>query len=157
MNTLTLYSSTRYRFLRRSQARGSGFTLIEIMVVIVIRGILALIAVPQANVFEQRAEFTELVSAAAPLRTSIEIAIQTRGSADLDALDRGAVAAMGIPATVVAADGVHGSLVANGVITMTLQADDSSLAGITYTLTSHGIVPPVAWVVGGTCVAANFC
>ena len=41
MNTLTLYSSTRYRFLRRSQARGIGFTLIEIMMVI---GILALIA-----------------------------------------------------------------------------------------------------------------
>ena len=52
---------------------------------------------------------------------------------------------MGIPATVVAADGVHGSLVANGVITMTLQADGSSLAGITYTLTSNGIMPPVAW------------
>ena len=157
MNTLTLYSSTRSRFLRRSQARGSGFTLIEIMVVIVIRGILALIAVPQYNVFAQRSECTEFVSAAAPLRTFLEIAIQTRGPADLEALDGGAVAAMGIPAKVVAADGVHGSLVANGVITMTSQADGSSLAGITYTLTSNGIVPPVAWVVGGTCVAANFC
>ncbi|MDA8617111.1 pilin [Gammaproteobacteria bacterium] len=112
---------------------------------------------PQYNVFAQRAEFTELVSAAAPLRTSVEIAIQTRGPADLDALDGGAVAAMGIPATVVAAASVHGSLVANGVITMTWQADGSPLAGITYTLTPNGIVPPVAWVVGGTCVAANFC
>ena len=157
MNTLTLYSPTRYRLIRRSQSSDSGFTLIEIMVVIVIIGILALIAVPQYNVFAQRAEFTELVSAAAPLRTSVEIAIQTRGPADLDALDGGAVAAMGIPATVVAAASVHGSLVANGVITMTWQADGSPLAGITYTLTPNGIVPPVAWVVGGTCVAANFC
>ncbi len=86
-------------------ARQGGFTLIEIMVVIVIIGILALIAVPQYNVFSQRAEFTELVSAASPLRTSVEIAIQTRGPADLEALDGGADAAMGIPATVVAAAG----------------------------------------------------
>ncbi|MDA8672730.1 pilin [Gammaproteobacteria bacterium] len=112
---------------------------------------------PQYNVFAQRAEFTELVSAAAPLRTSVEIAIQTRGPANLAALDGGAVAVMGIPATVVAAAGVHGSVVANGVITMTWQADGSPLAGITYTLTPNGIVPPVTWAVGGTCVTANFC
>ena len=157
MHKLNLYSSTRYRFLGRSQARGSGFTLIEVMVVIVIIGILALIAVPQYNVFAQRAEFTELVSAAAPLRTYVEIAIQTRGPANLAALDGGAVAVMGIPTTVVAAAGVHGSVVANGVITMTWQADGSPLAGITYTLTPNGIVPQVTWAVGGTCVAANFC
>jgi len=157
MNLQTIQLPSTARCLRQMQTRKGGFTLIEIMVVIVIIGILALIAVPQYNVFSQRAEFTELVSAASPLRTSVEIAIQTRGPADLDALDGGADAAMGIPATVVAAAATHGSQVANGVITMTWRTDTSPLAGITYTLTPNGIVPPVVWTVGGTCVAANFC
>ena len=64
---------------------------------------------------------------------------------------------LAIPATVVSAAGGHGSLVANDVMTMTWQADGSPLAGITSTLTPNDIVPPVAWVVGGTCVATNFC
>jgi type IV pilus assembly protein PilA len=157
MNMPTFQMPSTARCLCQMRARQGGFTLIEIMVVIVIIGILALIAVPQYNVFSQRAEFIELVSAASPLRTSVEIAIQTRGPADLEALDGGADAAMGIPATVAAAAGVHGSQVANGVIAMTWRADESPLAGITYTLTPNGIVPPVVWTVGGTCVAANFC
>lgn len=89
MNMPTFQMPSTARCLCQMRARQGGFTLIEIMVVIVIIGILALIAVPQYNVFSQRAEFTELVSAASPLRTSVEIAIQTRGPADLEALDGG--------------------------------------------------------------------
>ena len=144
----------------------AGFTLIEVLVAIAIVGILAVIAVPQYLDFTRRATFTELVQAAGPIRQSVEIAVQTRGITALTELDSGAV---GIPAVITASAGTaastgtpavvgnHGSAVVDGVITMTWRDDGTTLDGVTYTLTPSGVVPPIAWTPGGTCVDLNMC
>lgn len=142
--------------IARKLVRGSesGFTLIEVLVAIAIVGILAVIAVPQYLDFTRRATFTELIQAAAPIRQSVELAVQTRGVTDIETLDSGA---LGIPATLAAAVAAHGSTVADGVITMTWRDDGSNLAAVTYTLTPNGVVPPIDWTVGGTCLVQNVC
>lgn len=131
-----------------------GFTLIELMIVVAIIGILAAVALPAYQNYSNRAAFAELVLAVTPLKTAVELAIQTRNPAAIASLD-GAV--MGIPATVAVGAAVHGSAVVNGAITMTWRSDGSALAGTTYSLTAGGIVPPVQWGEGGTCLTNGFC
>lgn len=136
----------------------NGFTLIELMIVVAIIGILAAVALPAYQNYSNRAAFSELVLAVTPLKTATELAIQTRSPAALADLDAGL---LGIPAAVTAAAGVHGSAVANGIITMTWRTTDGSaaetLAGITYTLTAGGVTPPVQWTEGGSCLTNGFC
>lgn len=132
-----------------------GFTLIELMIVVAIIGILAAVALPAYQNYSNRAAFAELVLAISPLKTAVEMAIQTRGPSAIADLDSGA---LGIPAVITAAAGVHGSVVANGAITMTWATDGAAaLAGETYILTAGGITPPVQWTEGGTCLASGLC
>ncbi|HAJ76139.1 MAG TPA: pilus assembly protein TapA [Gammaproteobacteria bacterium] len=135
-----------------------GFTLIELMIVVAIIGILAAVALSAYQNYSNRAAFSELVLAVTPLKTAVELAIQTRSPANTGALE---AAALGIPANVTAGADVHGSSVANGLITMTWRATSGgsaeAMAGVTYTLTAGGITPPVQWTEGGTCLANGFC
>jgi len=131
-----------------------GFTLIELMIVVAIIGILAAVALPAYQNYSNRAAFAELVLAVTPIKTAVELAIQTRGPTALTDL---APSVMGIPANVSAALAVHGSAVAAGVITMTWRADSTDLAAVTYSLTPDGVSPPVQWTEGGTCLTSGFC
>ena len=131
-----------------------GFTLIELMIVVAIIGILAAVALPAYQTYSDRAKFAEAVLAATPLKSAIEVAIQTKSPADINAID-GAV--LGIPADVTVSTTAHGSSVLNGVITITWMDDGSSLDGITYTLTAGGVAAPVVWTQGGTCLTNGFC
>ena len=132
-----------------------GFTLIELMIVVAIIGILAAVALPAYQNYSNRAAFSELVLAVTPRKTAVELAIQTRNPAALASLVGGV---MGIPADVTAAAGIHGAAVVAGGITMTWEVDTSSaLNTITYSLTAQGIVPPVQWVEGGSCLTSGFC
>lgn len=132
----------------------NGFTLIELMIVVAIIGILAAVALPAYQNYSNRAAFSELVLAVTPLKTAMELAIQTRGPANIAALDE---EVMGIPTDVPVAVLTHGVTVLNGIILMTWRDDGTPLDGITYSLTADSVTPPVQWAEGGSCLTNGFC
>ena len=132
-----------------------GFTLIELMIVVAIIGILAAVALPAYQNYSNRAAFAELVLAVTPVKTAVELAIQTRSPANLAALIGGV---MGIPDTVGVSATGHGSEVIAGVITMEWRTDAGApMANTTYILSAGSITPPVQWTEGGTCLTAGLC
>jgi prepilin-type N-terminal cleavage/methylation domain-containing protein len=56
-----------------------GFTLIELMIVIVIIGILAAVAIPQYNKYTARVQVAEAFSLMAPVKTALILYYQTTG------------------------------------------------------------------------------
>ncbi len=85
----------------------TGFTLIELMIVVAIIGILAAVALPAYQDYTRRAEFSETVVGTGALKTAIEVCVQSVGLVNSGACVAGA---NGIPATVLAAADVVGLL-----------------------------------------------
>lgn len=66
------------RLVKQSFQR--GFTLIELMIVIAIVGILAAVALPAYQDYTVRAKVSEVILAAAPVRTTVAESLQASGS-----------------------------------------------------------------------------
>lgn len=60
--------------------RQSGFTLIELMIVVAIVAILAAIALPAYQTYTKKAKFSEVVTATGAFKTAVEVCAQKDGS-----------------------------------------------------------------------------
>lgn len=76
----------------------SGFTLIELMIVVAIVAILAAVALPAYQNYTKKAKMTELVSASGAAKLAVEVCVQTNGTAACTAGNYGIPGAAASPA-----------------------------------------------------------
>jgi type IV pilus assembly protein PilA len=137
----------------------SGFTLIELMIVIAIIGILASIALPAYSQYTKKAKFSEVILAGSSVKGLVDLCFQTRGAQNLencDTLDK--VGANEADVT----DGAQVSSITmtsgnDGVFTIT---GATSVDDVTYVLTPtvSGGGNTLSWDDDdSTCIAAGLC
>jgi len=135
--------------------KASGFTLIELMIVIAIIGILSSVAIPQYQTYTERTRFTEVVLAVSRYKTPAELAFQTgRGSiADLTAGN------IGIPDAISSGDAVSKNVRSVSMYAGKITAiGSSSVSNATYILTaSSSHTSGIRWTTSGTCRTAGLC
>ncbi|WP_043154111.1 pilin [Aeromonas sp. HZM] len=140
--------------------RQSGFTLIELMIVVAIVAILAAIALPAYQTYTKRAKFSEVIAATGPVKTAYEVCVQG-ASTDTEAQACGTTAtavANGIAAYKNVNDVTFTD--ATGLITAigTAAVDSKD-----FILTASPIPASatagaqVTWTKSGSCVAAGLC
>lgn len=84
----------------------AGFTLIELMMVVAIIGILAAIALPSYQDYAARARYSEVLAAATPARTRVDLCVQANGAGQCASIPSGSgwAAADGVGSVAVSLD-----------------------------------------------------
>jgi type IV pilus assembly protein PilA len=122
----------------------SGFTLIELMIVVAIIGILAAIAIPSYMDYTKKARVSELITMTAPYKLGIAEAL----AAGDDITTLNTSTAVGAP-QFAPTSAVSGLSIASGVISVT--ADTNNVGTLVLTLTPTRTTSGVNW----TCSAGN--
>jgi len=125
----------------------SGFSLIELMIVVTIIGILTAIALPSYQNYTQRARFAEVMIAAEPFKIAIALALQ-RG-VTLSDLNTGT---NGIPSSPPTTKNLASLSVENGIITA-ISTDAAGKA-------SYILKPNIegnTWTIEGSCLTTGLC
>ena len=121
------------------KALNKGFTLIELMIVIAIVAILATVAIPSYQNYTKKAAISELLQAAAPFRSEVELCAYNNGG-----VDKCNAGAEGIQSAIAQSSQkyLNGITVQKGVINVT---GKNALDSVNYSLTASFNNGAVSW------------
>lgn len=134
----------------------TGFTLIELMMVVAIIGILAAVALPSYQGYAARAKYAEVIAAATPARTQVDLCVQTRPVAQCSNITSQPGWAAGAEVGSVAITVNDGDF----LITVTPSGQYSGIeTADTYILRGQPASGSVAWVTdpGSGCLGKGLC
>lgn len=132
-----------------------GFTLIELMIVIAIIGMLAAIALPSYQAYTKKTKFTEVILAAATVKTNIDSCFQGRGNYILTNCD--SIPEVSIDAAAVTAANNVNSISIAPTTALVTATGEPSVNSATYTLLPTINNDSLNWTAGGTCIAVGLC
>ncbi|MGS3150201.1 type IVa pilus major pilin TapA [Aeromonas sanarellii] len=158
----------------------SGFTLIELMIVVAIVAILAAIALPAYQTYTLRAKFSEVIAATGPAKTAVEVCVQSSDSSTINfatspdanciagalkALQTGISNAKATRVDKTTANVTNGTSGANQTVTITVGGgtdfDNVKISSANPTFVMVGEVEPskqINWTRNtGTCMQASLC
>lgn len=136
-------------------SKQTGFTLIELMIIIAIIGILAAVAIPSYQSYTKKAKFAEVVLAAATVKTNIDSCFQGRGNYTLTNCD--SINEVSINASAVTAANNVNSISIDPLTALVTATGEPTVDSETYTLLPTVSNDSLNWTTGGTCIAAGLC
>ncbi len=137
----------------------SGFTLIELMIVVAIIGILAAVALPAYQDYTKRAKFSEVIIGTSGLKTAVEICAQDLGTVTgcTDGQNGPGWAINAVAAAPAGTKSYIASIATTDGVILATAVNADGLSGETYQLSPNFANGKVTWTKGGTCIAANIC